>query len=151
MWNWLKNFPVPEYQLGFLILGVFLHLWGTSRQTFESASITIIVGVILICLSVLLAIWAALSFGDEAMDEPETLRESGPYRFTRNPMYLSWFLVTAGLGMWLGSYWLIGLAIVAVAITQLRVIASEEEILTDKFGEAYERYRQRVPRWLWPI
>lgn len=74
--------------------------------------------------------------------------ESGPYRFTRNPMYSG--LTTAYLGIcWIMNMgWpVIVLPLVLIALHHL-VILREERYLESAFGQQYESYRQRVGRWL---
>ncbi|WP_342823593.1 methyltransferase family protein [Candidatus Lucifugimonas marina] len=149
--GWLRNLPIPEYQLGFLLAGLGLHLWGESRAVFDVGIIGVALGVVLIGIGIVVSIMSALSFGDETMASPDTLRTSGPYRFTRNPMYLSWLLATLGLGLFLGSWWLIAASGAAGAVTQLLVISAEEQFLTHKFGSRYENYRNQTPRWIWPL
>lgn len=76
------------------------------------------------------------------------LVDTGPYRFTRNPMYLGMACVQAGLSLRLQATWsLLLLAPVLVTIDRL-VIAREERYLERKFGGEYRRYRARVRRWL---
>jgi protein-S-isoprenylcysteine O-methyltransferase Ste14 len=72
----------------------------------------------------------------------------GPYRFTRNPMYLGMVLLLAGLAFGLGS--LAPLPVVALfawALT-MRFIRREERILEDRFGDAYRTFKGSVRRWL---
>jgi protein-S-isoprenylcysteine O-methyltransferase Ste14 len=79
------------------------------------------------------------------------LVQSGPFRYTRNPMYVGLALVLSGWAWWLGTAtpWLV-LPVFVVLITRLQ-IAPEERALQALFGEAYAGYRRRVPRWLgWP-
>jgi protein-S-isoprenylcysteine O-methyltransferase Ste14 len=73
---------------------------------------------------------------------------TGPYRFTRNPMYLGLALLQAGLAMVTNSLWpLLTLAPVIVAVRRL-VIDREERYLEAKFGEEYRAYKARVRRWV---
>lgn len=73
---------------------------------------------------------------------------SGPYRFTRNPMYVGFALIHAGLALWLRSTWsLLTLAPVLRAVDRV-VIAREESYLERVFGDDYRAYRSRVARWL---
>jgi protein-S-isoprenylcysteine O-methyltransferase Ste14 len=73
---------------------------------------------------------------------------SGPYRFTRNPMYLGMAFLYVGLAVGFDVIWaLIVLPSMIVAIDRL-VIAREETYLLRKFGQSYRDYMARVRRWL---
>jgi len=73
---------------------------------------------------------------------------TGPFRWTRNPIYLGMALCTAGVAVGLNLLWpLLVLPFVIWAIRR-RVIAREEQYLDRVFGREYRRYRERVPRWL---
>ena len=72
----------------------------------------------------------------------------GPYRFTRNPMYLGWALTYGGGVLLVNSVWpLLFLPVVIVAVQRM-FIAKEERYLEQKFGAAYREYQARVRRWL---
>ncbi len=73
---------------------------------------------------------------------------SGPYRFTRNPMYVSLAALTVALGLFLNSWWPIVLLIPVLVIVRVFVIGPEERYLERRFGPDYLRYTQRVRRWL---
>ena len=77
-----------------------------------------------------------------------TLVFRGPYRFTRNPMYVGNMVVTAGIGLAGNTWWPLVMAFVASAIVRRVVIAREEQYLEHKFGEPYVEYTKRVRRWL---
>jgi protein-S-isoprenylcysteine O-methyltransferase Ste14 len=73
---------------------------------------------------------------------------TGPYKFTRNPMYLGMAFLYIALALALGVIWaLIVLPFVIAAVDQL-VIALEEGYLVRKFGDPYCEYMARVRRWL---
>jgi protein-S-isoprenylcysteine O-methyltransferase Ste14 len=80
--------------------------------------------------------------------EATTLVTGGPYRFTRNPMYLGMAGILVGTAIWLGSVtpWLVLPAFMAIIVE--RFIAPEEAMLERTFGEHYARYRAAVRRWL---
>ena len=81
--------------------------------------------------------------------EPSTvLLEIGPYRFTRNPIYIGFVIVYFGLAIMLSSAWMLLLLIPVLIILQRGVVEREEAYLQAKFGEAYRKYLARVPRWL---
>ena len=108
-------------------------------------------GLILSCIA--LAISANVTFrraGTPANPYSETkaLAVNGPYRFTRNPMYLGLVLMTAGLGLVLNSMWLVLMAVAVMLALRNLVIVHEERYLEQKFGEAYKNYKERVRRWL---
>ena len=73
---------------------------------------------------------------------------SGPYRFTRNPMYLGMAFLYAGLALAFGTIWALVLLPVVLLVVDRQVIAREERYLESKFGEAYREYKSRVRRWL---
>jgi len=76
------------------------------------------------------------------------LAVSGPYRFTRNPMYVSLVFLTIALSLFLNTWWAIVLLVPAVAVIQLAVIAREEAYLLRRFGAEYEEYMRNVRRWI---
>lgn len=72
----------------------------------------------------------------------------GPYRRTRNPMYLGAFLIMTGLGVALGNMWIAALAWPALTIVHLIAVRPEERYLAERFGEPYRAYLASVPRYL---
>ena len=81
--------------------------------------------------------------------EPSTaLVVTGPYHVTRNPIYIGLVLMYFGLAVILTSLWVLLLLIPVLAILQRGVVEREEEYLERQFGEAYRKYKARVPRWL---
>ena len=81
--------------------------------------------------------------------EPATnVVTSGPYRYSRNPIYLSMLLLEIGIALMVNSVWLLVAVALMVAYLSLGVIAREERYLAGKFGEAYLHYKASVRRWL---
>jgi protein-S-isoprenylcysteine O-methyltransferase Ste14 len=79
---------------------------------------------------------------------PVRLVTSGPYRFSRNPMYVAVLLVLSG---WAWGFRSMRLVVYAAAVTlafHLRVLLHEEPFLNRTHGAVWLRYRARVPRWL---
>jgi protein-S-isoprenylcysteine O-methyltransferase Ste14 len=72
----------------------------------------------------------------------------GPYKFTRNPIYLGFVLVVIGLPLALGYYWGAILSPVVVDAYNRLIIEREEAYLERKFGPLYLSYKTRVRRWL---
>lgn len=101
-----------------------------------------------------LPVWAFLMFrraGTEIDPVSPTNRAlviDGPYRYTRNPMYLGLVLVTFGIAIWIGA-WPMFLAPIAVFATANRVhIPFEEAKMRRQFGAAFDEYTARVRRWV---
>ena len=72
----------------------------------------------------------------------------GPFRYSRNPIYLGNTLLLVGLGFAFDNVWLAGLAIAAAVATQKLAIEREERYLEAKFGEEWRAYAARVRRWI---
>lgn len=81
--------------------------------------------------------------------QPTTgLVTSGVFGFSRNPLYLAAVLVFAGLAVGLNNLWALGTTLVGVIACHYVLIAPEERYLAEKFGEEFERYTERVNRWV---
>jgi protein-S-isoprenylcysteine O-methyltransferase Ste14 len=110
-------------------------------------------GNAVIALALGLMLWAVVVMlragTDPRPDRPDSaLLEAGPFRFSRNPIYLGFLLAAAGLALRSGELWS-WLAVAAIYIVLARhVIAREEAYLAARFGAAYDTYRARVRRWL---
>ena len=73
---------------------------------------------------------------------------TGPYRFSRNPIYLAFFALHLGLAIWVHSLWLVATLIATVTIIAAVVVPREERYLTRRFGGQYLTYKASVRRWL---
>lgn len=71
----------------------------------------------------------------------------GPYRFSRNPIYLAFTLLQLGIAIWVNSLWILATLVVSVALIHI-VIGREERYLEGKFGAEYLAYKSSVRRWL---
>lgn len=110
-------------------------------------------GATVFVLALALVAWAITTMTRAGSNVPTslpttTIVETGPYRFTRNPIYLGMVLGLIGLALAFNSLWLL-LALVPFALViRYGVIAREEAYLERRFGDVYRRYRARVRRWL---
>ena len=111
-------------------------------------------GVVLAFIPWALPVWAIVVFrhaGTEITPTSPTNRAlvvDGPYRYTRNPMYLGLVLVTLGIAVWIGA-WPMFLAPIAVFATANWVhIPFEEAKMRRQFGVSYDDYVSRVRRWV---
>lgn len=110
-------------------------------------------GIVLIVLGVALGGWALGRFrraGTSPIPRVPVAAfvPDGPYRFTRNPMYVGFGLVFLGGALWVNSLWLLVLLVVALFVVQQTAILREERYLERKFGVAYTEYKARVRRWV---
>jgi protein-S-isoprenylcysteine O-methyltransferase Ste14 len=73
---------------------------------------------------------------------------TGPYRFSRNPIYLALSVLHLGIAIWVNSPWLVATLIVTVAVMAIVVIPREERYLEGRFGTEYLNYKASARRWL---
>jgi protein-S-isoprenylcysteine O-methyltransferase Ste14 len=73
---------------------------------------------------------------------------TGPYRFSRNPIYLAFILLVLGLSVWLNNLWLLVTLVPAFGLMAAVVIPREERFLERNFNDQYSSYKAQVRRWL---
>ncbi len=108
--------------------------------------VVIALSFVLIALVLRQFVRAKTSFSSHSPSS--ALITSGPFRYSRNPAYLSLSMLFVGIGIVVDSVWILGLGIVAVLITHYAVILREEAYLERKFGDEYRTYLVSVRRWL---
>lgn len=111
------------------------------------------VGAVLFCLGVVGFAWMVSTMKKARTPihnavTPTVLVETGPFRWTRNPMYLFGSIAYAGLACLLLQPWSLALLPLVVGVTHYGVVLNEETGLERRFGAEYRAYRIRVPRWL---
>ena len=112
-----------------------------------------LLGAVVFVLALVLAIWAIDTMTRAGTNVPTNrpttaIVESGPYRFTRNPIYLGMFGGQIALGIAFDNPWLLLLMALFALVIRYGVVAREEAYLERMFGDAYRGYRRRVRRWL---
>ena len=130
-----------------LIVGVALHLW-LPLELFEIAGMKHILGWPLLLLGGLLAAWAVATIKDMDISRPTRIIDSGPYRFSRNPMYVAWTVIYVGIAVLVNSWWLLIFLPVLLAFTHYFVVRREEQQLEQHFGKEYRQYYNHVRRYL---
>ncbi len=73
---------------------------------------------------------------------------TGPYRFSRNPIYLAFSVLHLAIAIWVNSPWLVATLMVTVAVMAIVVIPREERYLEGRFGIEYLTYKAAARRWL---
>jgi protein-S-isoprenylcysteine O-methyltransferase Ste14 len=111
------------------------------------------VGAAVFIVALALFAWAIATITRAGSNVPTnrpttTIVDAGPYRFTRNPIYLGMCLGLIGLAIAFDSVWLLVALVLFGLVIRYGVVAREEAYLERKFGEAYRKYRSRVRRWL---
>ena len=143
--------PPPVIYLAALLTGIVLNsLWAMSPLP---GSWRYIVGSLLIVVNVLIMPpvlrrfrRAGTSF--DVRKAASVLITDGPYRFSRNPSYVSLTLLYLGVGIILNNGWILLLVVPVLLVMDLWVVRKEERHLETKFGEDYLRYKAAVRRWL---
>jgi protein-S-isoprenylcysteine O-methyltransferase Ste14 len=110
-------------------------------------------GATVFVLALALFAWAIVTMTRAGTNVPTnqpttTIVERGPYRFTRNPIYLGMFLGLIALAIAFDNLWLLLMLVPFALVIRYGVVAREEAYLDRKFGDRYRGYRSRVRRWL---
>jgi protein-S-isoprenylcysteine O-methyltransferase Ste14 len=141
----------PLLFCGPLALGLLLH---TMRPvTFVPRALARVVGPALIAMALLIgaSAFATLRRAGTPPDPREattTMVVEGPYRVTRNPIYLAFTLLYAGITVLVNALWAALLLPFVLAIMRRGVIDREERYLERRFGDDHLRYKARVRRWI---
>lgn len=147
------HFPPPLIYLLGLVAGWGLNRWISWPITAGRSQIRLGLALLFILAYLELFRGAFMSFRRARTtlipNRPATmLVDTGPYRWTRNPMYLSLACLYLAVALWLDTWWAAVLLAAVVLVIDRAVIAREERYLASAFPAEYEAYRSRVRRWL---
>ena len=148
------RFPPPLIPLATILLGGLLDRDWPIDPGFElSRPIRYVVGGLIVTCALTIVSWAIAHFRLRGQDEkpwtPTTaIVGAGPYRFTRNPMYLGMVILCIGAAILLTNWWILALTPLCALALWVFAIRPEEAYLESKFGEGYRSYKRRVRRWL---
>lgn len=147
------RFPPPFiYVVGFAIGWLMNRLWPEPLPIYSPQLRRVIIALFL-------ALWLALMFGAFVQflragtaiipnRAATTIVTSGPYRFTRNPMYVGLAALYLAIAIFYGSWWPVLVLVPVLLIIRYAVIAREEQYLSSAFPVEYMAYCSRVRRWL---
>jgi protein-S-isoprenylcysteine O-methyltransferase Ste14 len=134
-----------------LITGALIQL--ARPFPFLPATLAVPLGALLVVVAIVLFSSSVAKF--RAARTPVPARKpttvivwTGPYRFSRNPIYLAFSLLQLGIANWANSLWLVATLVGAVALIHYVVIPREEQYLERRFGAEYLNYKRSVRRWL---
>ena len=143
-------FP-PFIWLVTAVISVLVHFF-VIQVPIMRYGVCIVCGVVLIILAPTLALSALVTMKKAGTNvhpaEPAlTIVRGGPFRFTRNPMYLALCLVQVALGFFLNDWITLFFVVPLALMLHYGVIRREEKYLTAKFGEPYLELKRTVRRW----
>ena len=141
----------PFVYLGAIVLGLVLHLVWPLR--IASPWLVRPIGAVVILLAVVLFRSAVRTFRAAGTPVPgnqptTTIVHAGPYRFTRNPIYLAFSLFHLGVALCVNSLAMVITLVPAVAVMSFVVIPREERYLEAQFPSEYLSYKASVRRWV---
>ena len=137
-----KTWKIMHYTTHFAIIpftvvySVFLPL--------KLGTVWLYVGLPIYTLALVMTVMTTLNYAATPLGQPVT---KGIYRFSRNPIYLSGFVLFLGMGLACAS-WVIILCGVLWLVLWRAVLPEEERFLLEKYGDAYSEYMKRTPKWL---
>jgi len=142
--------PPPLIYLGGLVLGYVLHR--LQPLPIHHPRITFPVGLAFVLAGIFINVAGIREFRRASTSfiptQPSTaLLQSGPFAWTRNPLYLAMTLVYIGVSLLLQSLWPIICLVPVLVLMHFGVIRREERYLERIFGDAYRAYAARVRRW----
>jgi len=141
----------PLVYLISLVSGTVIHL--VAPLPFLPVRLAVPLGVPLVAVAVALFSFSVAKFRAAGTPVParkptSAIVRTGPYRLSRNPIYLAFSLFQFGIAIWVNSVWLLATLVGAVALIHSVVIPKEEQYLERKFGTQYLDYKASVRRWL---
>ena len=144
-------FPPPLIFVGYLVSALVLQWavpfplpWGLPLRSLGGL---LVIGGFLLCASALTQMRKVHTTPDP--HQPTTaVVTTGPYRFTRNPIYLGFLLIYLGFTLVAGTLWGLLLSPFLVGTVTQWIIHAEEAYLDRKFESEYRTYRSRVRRWI---
>jgi protein-S-isoprenylcysteine O-methyltransferase Ste14 len=144
------DIPPVYFLAALLLMGLLHHVLPLTRIIFAPYRYA---GGVIMVLGLALILWAAVHFrrvgtGIVPFSPATSLVLGGPYRFTRNPMYLGMAGILLGAAMLMGSLSPFAVIPAFMALIAERFIAREETMLERAFGRDYLDYKAKVSRWL---
>src|SRR5215471_14069045 len=133
------------------VIGLLLHLAFPLHILPTTLARGIGVVCVLASLSLAFTAFRALSRAHTPVDplKPTTaLVTEGPFRYSRNPIYVALTLLYVGVALLINALWILLLVVPALVVLHYGVITREEAYLARKFGDAYHQYTTQVRRWL---
>ena len=150
--NFRGTLPPPLVFVGFLALSLALHWNMPIHITNKYQWVRFPIGghLLFVAGTIALQSFFLMRRGNTPIDfnKPTTaIIIKGPFRFTRNPLYLSLLMLFGGIAILLNSLWFLPSLLCMLFIFN-GITKKEESYLEDRFGDEYVRYKNNVRRWL---
>jgi protein-S-isoprenylcysteine O-methyltransferase Ste14 len=147
----LGPFRPPLVYLVSLVTGVLIQ--AAAPLPFVPGTLAVPLGASLIVVAIALFAYSVAKFRGAGTPIPArkpttVIVRTGPYRFSRNPIYLAFSLFQLGIAIGINSLWLLVTLVGAVGLIHFVVIPREEQYLERRFGAQYSDYKNSVRRWL---
>lgn len=149
----MKHFPdlPPIWTLGAFaaswLLAKFVPVGGVPAYGVQ------LLGLAWVVIAVLIVLWAALYFKTnkttiEPHHTPSALITKGPYRITRNPIYVAMVTASAGFALWCGAAIALLPTVALAIVLHKRFVLPEEAVLVETFGDEAQAYIENSKRWV---
>jgi protein-S-isoprenylcysteine O-methyltransferase Ste14 len=148
--SWIVRIPTPIWTIGLIIVALLVDLPFRFPAIAQHRS----TGIVLIVAGIALSAWGRLTFKRQNAEvypwsaAHRTLVARGPFRFTRNPMYLGFVVLAIGAALVAGTWLMWLVPVVVFVLDNFVIIPFEERSMERTFGDAYREYKARVRRWI---
>ena len=148
--SWIVRIPTPIWTIGLIIVALLVDLPLQYPAIVQHRP----TGVVLIVAGIALSAWGRLTFKrHNAEIYPWSAAHSkivanGPFRFTRNPMYLGFLVLGVGAALLAGTWLMWLVPVVVFVLDNFVIIPFEEQSMERTFGDSYREYKGRVRRWI---
>ncbi|WP_370401827.1 methyltransferase family protein [Sulfitobacter sp. JB4-11] len=138
---WLLGFLIVAYLVGALLPGLVIR-----------STLLRLLGGALVCSGLALMLWSVLKFRAQATSVvphqmPKSMITTGPFAFSRNPIYLGDAMILAGVILWWGHWPALVLIPAFMVVIERRFIAPEEARLKESFGTEFRKYAEKTRKW----
>lgn len=146
---------VPVFPPLLLLAGMaagFILDWWRPSAIFTAPGLRHGLGSTLFVAGIAVAFWAERTLRAHQVDPKfqavPQLVTAGPFRWTRNPMYVGVILTYSGVSILANNAWMWLMLVPATLVLHVAIISREEDYLQDRFGEAFQAYCRSVRRWI---
>jgi protein-S-isoprenylcysteine O-methyltransferase Ste14 len=148
--GWIVRVPSPIWLIGLIAIALVADRWLQLPAILEHQP----TGVVLIVIGLVIAVSGVLTFRLQraeiapSSEKHSTLVASGPFKLTRNPMYLGLVVIGVGAALMAGTWLMWLVPVIVFLLDEFVIIPFEERSVERAYGDAFRAYKARVRRWL---